>query len=118
MNNRIIQVSYNTGPGNFENEIISEDETGTQVAVAMDFDNDNDVDIIISSRQPGLSWFENNGNGFSDLENLEAHSRNPDWMKGGDVDLDGRTDLLTINDDTYEISWTKNLQNGSLKLSM
>lgn len=75
----------------------------------VDLDADGDKDIVVASSattgtDPNVSWFENTGSGWvqRDLTTSYPLARTVDV---GDIDADGKLDIVAANRDTDPITW-------------
>ncbi|MDW3649013.1 MAG: VCBS repeat-containing protein [Bacteroidia bacterium] len=66
----------------------------------MDFDGDDDEDMIISGEWMPISFFENNGGKFRQIDAISNVEKSSGWwncMQAGDFDKDGDLDLIVGN---------------------
>lgn len=99
--------NISTGNG-FGQRITFENLSSTTSSIhAADIDNDGDLDVVSTNVNDYgvLYWFENtNGLGyFGDRQIIEYSSENPIAVISADIDLNGRTDLITIGDDILAV---------------
>lgn len=95
------QVLVNDGTGHFtaESDRIEDDGGDDDNGiVCLDFDDDGDLDIVVVSLSSnGERLFENDGTGhFTRVAGAFTALRDPSlWMEAGDVNGDGRLDVVT-----------------------
>ncbi|MEM8890997.1 MAG: VCBS repeat-containing protein, partial [Bacteroidota bacterium] len=66
----------------------------------MDFDGDEDEDMIVSGEWMPISFFENNGGKFRQIDAISNADKSSGWwncMQAGDFDKDGDLDLIVGN---------------------
>ena len=96
------KILTNTGDGFIESDIVLEGlSAGTSNSIDwIDIDNDNDLDIIITGLLDGdqntkkTMIYVNTEGAFSELENTGIENLNSSSVSWGDINHDGRYDLL------------------------
>ena len=82
---------------------------------AADFDGDGPVDVAVSSSLDAeLRWYRNDGSDALTGPTVEAAYPGISYLTGGDIDGDGRPDLVTstynhdLESTTDRIAWWRN----------
>lgn len=113
----------NDGSGNFtEAQYLQQMGTQAQALAATinDFDDDGDLDVgAIINTVPGTSptsiyYFENTGGGvFSNGQVLGSTGPSAQEIQSADLDSDGDTDLIYVDQADDELGWVPNLGGGN-----
>jgi hypothetical protein len=103
----------NDGTGQFgTQQVITTEANCTDLVYATDLDNDGDLDVlsvlqdISGSNIDGIAWYENDGTGQFDTQQVIATEANRWFVSTTDMDGDGDLDVLTIGDG--RIAWYEN----------
>lgn len=105
------------GQGNFgSQQVINSNALQAESVYAEDIDSDGDLDILSASRTDNtIAYYENlDGLGtFSSANILSSQARLPRTVCAGDLDNDGKMDVLVASQQDHKVQWFKNLDNGS-----
>jgi FG-GAP-like repeat len=88
-------IFFNDGSGNFPSENVC-CATGALSVVVADFNNDGKLDIA-ESNSNGLTIWLGNGDGTFSLASSPSVGNNPDGLAAGDLNGDGKVDLVAAN---------------------
>ncbi len=77
---------------------------------AADLDNDQDLDILIYNSHGIFKWYRNNSDGSFDTVNTNINSQSSE-IKLGDLDADGKIDVVGHSIREENIVWYKNINN-------
>ncbi|MCZ4409729.1 FG-GAP-like repeat-containing protein [Cryomorphaceae bacterium 1068] len=106
-----LSVFFNSGAGVFAPQtLISDDVDGATNLAVGDFNNDGDVDLCVGIENGNfpILFFGNGSGGFTELIIDDTGSvDNPEQFLAGDVDGDGRIDLVTASQDDNKLVWFK-----------
>ena len=105
---------YENRAGEFtEHTVAILDYMDPESLFAADMDSDSDIDIV-SCRADGeiTLWLNNGAESFSSLAVSETYTLVPSFIAPGDVNNDGRTDIVLAHGD---ISWWENLSSNSFR---
>jgi hypothetical protein len=114
---RSIQVLQNNGAGQLTlgPTLFLGSELRPAGIVASDLDRDGDADIAVATRGTNLnlaSIFINNAGVLSGPVNYPTVGVNPGHIGAVDIDRDGDTDVVTVNEDSGSIATLNNNVNG------
>lgn len=112
--NDTVHYYLNQGGGSFGNSntisIVYDWPTELEIA---DMDNDGIPDIVVTFNYNNgrIGWFKNNGNEtFGNLNVITTNVKSPRVLRLGDIDDDGRNDVIFRDDNlSYKFSWYKNI---------
>ena len=88
-------IFFNDGSGNFPSENVC-CTTGALSVVVADFNNDGKLDIA-ESNSNGLTIWLGNGDGTFSLASSPSAGNNPDGLAAGDLNGDGKVDLVAAD---------------------
>lgn len=88
-----VAIFLNKGDGTFQSPVSYPVPAGPYPVVSGDFDGDGNPDLVVSSPFSALSFLRGNGDGTFQLAE-PAGPNGPQTMKLGDVDQDGKLDLV------------------------
>jgi hypothetical protein len=116
---RRVDLYLNTGAGTFAAG--AQMSTGINLRpegiIATDLDGDGDDDIATAGSGGGLNvamvWVHNGVGGFTGPSNFATGGLDPSEIAAADFDLDGDTDLATVNTDSNTVSLLPNVGGAS-----
>ncbi len=110
--NKIAWYENTDGTGTFgPRQIITTSTDEPFCVFACDIDNDGDNDVLSASEVDNkIAWFENmDGNGtFSAQQIITTSASGAEYVRAGDIDLDGDADVLSASYYDSKIAWYKN----------
>ena len=91
---------------------------------AVDLDSDGDVDVLATVRDPGarssgwstqeVVWYENRGKGaFTEKQVITRQIESPERVIAGDLNADGRPDVLVATYSGNKVVWYENRGKGA-----
>ena len=115
---RSITIFVNTGSGAFvPGNLLS---TGSQLRPegidADDIDGDGDPDLVVATSGNNLNFvsiFTNMGGSFAGPINLQSGGTDPGAIAAVDLDLDGDSDIVVVNEDSGNIAVLENIGTGA-----
>ena len=100
------------GDGSFENaRTIDTSTPETWFTKAGDLDMDGDMDVLVGMYSGTLAWYQNNGSGVF-AKNILATDVIGPWLTIGDLDGDGRNDIIATPDGGTEAYLFRGLATG------
>jgi len=109
-----LSIFFNSGSGSFGSRVIVSDQVdgATNLAVG-DFNDDGSIDLCVGAENiPYPIFFEGNGSGeFTEIPmNQTGGVANPEAYLTGDVDNDGKIDLVTASQNDNKLSWYRQME--------
>ena len=106
----------NKGDGNFDQHIISSTSSEARDVVAGDLDGDGDIDLLVAAYGADrVEWYENTDGGgtFSEANVISTDARGVRAVAVGDMNKDGRLDLISGSWLDDKVAWYENLGGGA-----
>jgi surface-anchored protein len=81
---------------------------GVWFTIGADLDGDGDADVVVGRYSGLLAWYENLGGGTFRRHEVDVDVEGP-WLAVGDLDGDGRKDIVAAPDGGSEVYWYRGL---------
>lgn len=92
--------------------LISSDYDDVEEVKLLDIDEDGKKDLVVGDRESGMSWIRNMGSGFFGTKQGLPYNSAMSTFKVGDMNNDGKDDLIVAELSNDNMSFLRNTGNG------